>query len=207
MDATSGDMWDGYVAGGLPYTADDPRRPLNVAALATLRLPAVLQSRWPLLYLHTRLMATMAIRSSRAMHLVLTRRVLTRLHEPAGIRESNEKHIRVASRTTLERVQQRPPGPSLCRWGGYWVEVPRTRTVVETYTATVYALQPEEIQNHFTGKGQASRMKMSGRHVAAGTGCTVRCCMARHPYGTARSKPGRLASQKLRQRFSQTGYC
>ncbi len=101
---------------------------------------------------------------------------------PAGIRESNEKHIRVASRTTLERVQQRPPGPSLCRWGGYWVEVPRTRTVVETYTATVYALQPEEIQNHFTGRGQGREVEGRGRaedmHVKTGIGCTVRCSVA-----------------------------
>ncbi|EFJ51098.1 hypothetical protein VOLCADRAFT_103740 [Volvox carteri f. nagariensis] len=69
-----------------------------------------------------------------------------------GIRESTEKHIRVGARTTTERVFQQPQGPpSLCRWGGYWVEVPRTRTVVETYTATVYSLRPDEIANHFIG--------------------------------------------------------
>ncbi|KXZ53106.1 hypothetical protein GPECTOR_8g96 [Gonium pectorale] len=69
-----------------------------------------------------------------------------------GIRESTEKHIRVGTRTTTERVLRQPSGPpSLCRWGGYWEDVPRTRTVVETYTATVYSLQPDEIANHFIG--------------------------------------------------------
>ncbi|GFR43890.1 hypothetical protein Agub_g5019, partial [Astrephomene gubernaculifera] len=69
-----------------------------------------------------------------------------------GIRQGTEKHIRVGSRTTTERVLRHPPGPpSLCRWGGYWVEVPRSRTVVETYTATVYSLKPDEIANHFIG--------------------------------------------------------
>ncbi|GLC43094.1 hypothetical protein PLESTB_000863800 [Pleodorina starrii] len=69
-----------------------------------------------------------------------------------GIRESTEKHIRVGARTTTERVFRQPQGPpSLCRWGGYWVDVPRTRTVVETYTATVYSLRPDEIANHFIG--------------------------------------------------------
>ncbi|GLI58627.1 hypothetical protein VaNZ11_000362 [Volvox africanus] len=69
-----------------------------------------------------------------------------------GIRESTEKHIRVGARTTTERVFRQQQGPqSLCRWGGYWVDVPRTRTVVETYTATVYSLKPDEITYHFVG--------------------------------------------------------
>ncbi|GIL70787.1 hypothetical protein Vretimale_3881 [Volvox reticuliferus] len=69
-----------------------------------------------------------------------------------GIRESTEKHIRVGARTTKEPVFRHHQGPqSLCRWGGYWVEEPRTRTVVETYTATVYSLKPGEIENHFIG--------------------------------------------------------
>jgi hypothetical protein len=76
----------------------------------------------------------------------------------AGIRESTEKHIRVGARTTTERVFRQPQGPpSLCRWGGYWVDVPRTRTVVETYTATVFSLRPDEIANHFIGKQPAGR--------------------------------------------------
>ncbi|KAG2498988.1 hypothetical protein HYH03_003174 [Edaphochlamys debaryana] len=67
-----------------------------------------------------------------------------------GIRETSEKHIRVATRTTTERRPAQGP-PSLCRWGNYWVDVPRTRTVVETYTATVYCLKPDELANHFIG--------------------------------------------------------
>lgn len=31
------------------------------------------------------------------------------------------------------------------------MDVPRVRTVVETYSVTVFALQPNEIQNHFLG--------------------------------------------------------
>eukprot|EP00198_Chlamydomonas_reinhardtii_P007707 XP_001697044.1 predicted protein [Chlamydomonas reinhardtii] len=88
-----------------------------------------------------------------------------------GIRESNEKHIRVGTRTTTERVFRQPAGPpSLCRWGGYWVDVPRTRTVVETYSATVYCLRPDEIANHFIGlvDGAVSASEAAlGAYVAA----------------------------------------
>ena len=92
---------------------------------------------------------------------------------PAGIRESNEKHIRVGTRTTTERVFRQPAGPpSLCRWGGYWVDVPRTRTVVETYSATVYCLRPDEIANHFIGERR--RLVACMLHVCV---CVLRVCM------------------------------
>jgi hypothetical protein len=57
--------------------------------------------------------------------------------------EADEKHIRVSQREFMETERRYRDG--LCRWGGYYVAVPRTRTVVETYHITMYTLAPNEV--------------------------------------------------------------
>jgi hypothetical protein len=37
----------------------------------------------------------------------------------------------------------------VCRWGAFYVDVPRTHTVVEAHEATVYSLRPEQVHQHF----------------------------------------------------------
>ncbi|KAI8470959.1 MAG: hypothetical protein J3K34DRAFT_458551 [Monoraphidium minutum] len=63
-----------------------------------------------------------------------------------GISEVPERHVRVAERTQLEWELRRR---GVCRMSRYWVQVPRTRRVVETYTAVSYNLCPQVVRDQF----------------------------------------------------------
>lgn len=64
-----------------------------------------------------------------------------------GIAATQEKHVRVGQKEYTDRVLRF--GGGLCRLGTYWEDVPRTRTVVETYNVTVYQLKPEAVKAYF----------------------------------------------------------
>jgi hypothetical protein len=61
----------------------------------------------------------------------------------AGIGEHQEQRLRIGQRTFMQRELRYRN--SVCRWGAFYVDVPHSRTVVESYSATVYKLQPEQV--------------------------------------------------------------
>uniref|UniRef100_A0A7S3R370 Dynamin N-terminal domain-containing protein n=1 Tax=Dunaliella tertiolecta TaxID=3047 RepID=A0A7S3R370_DUNTE len=93
----------------------------------------------------------------------------------AGVVESRERHIRVGQRQVHERIR-RPTG-GICRWGHYWEDVPRMRTVVEAYTTSVYELAPAEITKLFItmvrqdcqGSGRTQLQCWLAKHVPIGS--------------------------------------
>lgn len=49
----------------------------------------------------------------------------------------------------MVKEREARPRDGLCQWGHYYVDVERKRTVVETYSVTVYQLLPHEVAAHF----------------------------------------------------------
>ncbi|KAG1654245.1 hypothetical protein FOA52_005800 [Chlamydomonas sp. UWO 241] len=70
-----------------------------------------------------------------------------------GVTETTERHVRIARRTCGNHNSRgnRDDGEGICRWGEYWTDQrgPRVRTVVETYSVSVFELRPSEIASHF----------------------------------------------------------
>eukprot|EP00879_Flechtneria_rotunda_P000273 GHRR01000358.1.p1 GENE.GHRR01000358.1~~GHRR01000358.1.p1 ORF type:complete len:929 (+),score=433.08 GHRR01000358.1:324-2789(+) len=61
-----------------------------------------------------------------------------------GIETEVARHVRSCERTDL--VWERR---GVCRWTQYYVQVPRRRRIIETYTATAYSLRPDAVCDHF----------------------------------------------------------
>ena len=61
-----------------------------------------------------------------------------------GISEVTERHVRVAERTELQWELRRR---GVCRLSRYWARVPRTRRVVETFTAVSYGVDARAVRD------------------------------------------------------------
>eukprot|EP00775_Hariotina_reticulata_P005528 gene5528-5762_t len=63
-----------------------------------------------------------------------------------GISQQQARHVRSCERTDLVWEAR---GRGVCRLTQYYVQVPRRRRIIETYTATTYNLLPSAVADHF----------------------------------------------------------